>query len=191
MVVTDRPCYLEQKRVELTGAGFQPGATYTVARDGQPIGTGTVGADGSVAGAFGSDVLPAGIAEKSFDLSVSDGVNEANSSFRVSAFRAMFSPSRGNARRLRVRFSVFGLLAEKLPVYLHYVRPDGTSARTVYLGRTRGACGSIAQTRKRQLFPFRARHGRWLLQFDTQTSYRTGARPRIVRAVTVRKSSRR
>src|SRR5690242_20533393 len=135
MVVTDRPCYLEQKRVELSGAGFQPGATYTVARDGQPIGTGTVGADGSVAGAFGSDVLPAGIAEKSFDLSISDGVNQASSTFQVSAFRALFSPSRGNARRLRVRFSVFGLLAEKLPVYLHYVRPDGTAARTVYLGK--------------------------------------------------------
>ena len=187
MVVTDRPCYLEQKRVELSGAGFQPGATYTVARDGQPIGTGTVGADGSVAGAFGSDVLPAGIAEKSFDLSISDGVNQASSTFRVSAFRALFSPSRGNARRLRVRFSVFGLLAEKLPVYLHYVRPDGTAARTVYLGRTAGSCGSIAQTRKRQLFPFGARRGRWLLQFDTQPAYRTGARPRIVRAVTVRK----
>jgi hypothetical protein len=187
MVVTDRPCYLEQKRVDLTGAGFQPGAAYTVLRDGQSIGTGTVGADGSVAGNFGSDVLPAGIAEKSYDLSVSDGVTQATSTFRVSAFKALFSPARGNARRLRVRFSVFGLLAEKLPVYLHYVRPDGTAARTVYLGRTKGACGSIAQTRLRKLFPFDARGGRWLLQFDTAPAYRTGARPRIVRAVTVRK----
>jgi hypothetical protein len=187
MVVTDRPCYLEQKRVELTGAGFQAGASYTVARDGQPIGSGTVGADGSVAGAFGSDLLPAGIAEKSFDLSVSDGTTEATSTFRVSAFRALFSPSRGDPKRLRVRFGVFGLLAEKLPVYLHYVRPDGTTARTIYLGRTTGACGSIAQTRKRQLFPFGARAGRWLLQFDTAQGYRTGSRPRIVRAVTVRK----
>jgi hypothetical protein len=186
MVVTDRPCYLEQKRVELTGAGFQPGASYTVARDGQPIGSGTVGVDGSVAGAFGSDVLPAGIAEKSFDLSVSDGTTEATSTFRVSAFRALFSPSRGNPKRLRVRFGVFGLLAEKLPVYLHYVRPDGTTARTIYLGRTKGACGSIAQTRKRRLFPFGARAGRWLLQFDTERDYRTGSRPRIVRAVTVK-----
>jgi hypothetical protein len=187
MVVTDRPCYLEQKRVELTGAGFQPGSTYNVLRDGQQIGTGTVAPDGSVAGAFGSDVLPAGIAEKSYDLSVSDGVTQATSTFRVSAFRAMFSPSRGNATRLRVRFSVFGLLADKLPVYLHYVRPDGTEARTLYLGRTKGSCGSIAQTRMRKLFPFSARAGRWLLQFDTQKAYRTGAQPRIVRAVTVKK----
>jgi hypothetical protein len=186
MVVTDRACYLEQTRVELTGAGFQPGAAYTVTRDGQQIGTGTVSADGSVAGAFGSDVLPAGIAEKSFDLAVGDGTNQATSSFRVSAFRALFSPSRGNARRLRVRFSVFGMLNAGLPVYLHYVRPDGTAARTVYLGRTKGACGAIAETRKRQLFPFGARNGRWLLQFDTQRTYRTTARPRIVRAVTVK-----
>jgi hypothetical protein len=187
MVVTDRPCYLEQKRIDLSGAGFQPGAAYTVLRDGQSIGTGTVAADGSVAGNFGSDVLPTGIAEKSYDLSVGDGVTQATSTFRVSAFKALFSPARGNARRLRVRFSVFGLLAEKLPVYLHYVRPDGTAARTVYLGRTKGACGSIAQTRLRRLLPFDARAGRWLLQFDTAPAYRTGARPRIVRAVTVRK----
>ena len=187
MVVTDRPCYLEQKRVELTGAGFQPGTTYTVTRDGQPIGTGIVAADGSVAGAFGSDVLPAGIAEKSFDLAVTDGTNQATSAFRVSAFRALFSPARGNARRLRVRFSVFGLLAERQPVYLHYIRPDGTPARTIYLGRTRGTCGSVPQTRKRKLFPFDARRGRWLLQFDTSQDYRSSARPRIVRAVTVRR----
>ena len=191
MLVTDRACYLEQTRVELTGAGFTPGATYTVTKDGQQIGTGTVGADGSVAGAFGSDALSDGIAEKSFGVSVSDGTNQASSAFRVSAFRALFTPSRGNARRLRVRFSVFGMLSAGLPVYLHYVRPDGTPARTIYLGRTRGACGSIAQTRKRQLFPFGASNGRWLLQFDTQKAYRTTARPRIVRAVTLTKSMRR
>ena len=191
MVVTDRACYLEKTRVEMSGAGFQPGATYTVARDGQPIGSGTVAADGSVAGAFGSDVLPDGIAEKSFDLSVSDGTSQANSAFRVSAFRALFTPSRGNPRRLRVRFSVFGMLGAKLPVYLHYVRPDGSAARTVYLGRTKGPCGSINETRKRQLFPFRAGNGRWLLQFDTRKSYRTTARPRIVRAVTLTKSAKR
>jgi hypothetical protein len=187
MVVTDRPCYLEKRQVALTGAGFQPGATYTVLRDGQQIGSGTVAADGSVAGDFGSDVLPAGIAEKSFDLSVSDGVNQALSSFRVSAFRALFSPARGDPSRLRVRFSVFGLLSDRLPVYLHYVRPSGTAARTVYLGRTAGTCGSIARTRERRLFPFRASAGRWLLQFDTQAAYRAGAQPRIVRAVNVRR----
>ena len=185
MVVTDRPCYLEQKRVGLTGAGFQPGATFTVTRDGQPIGSGTVAADGSIAGSLGSDVLPAGIAEKSYDLTVTDGTTQATSSFRVSAFRALFSPARGNARRLRVRFSVFGLLATDQRVYLHYVRPTGGVARTIYLGRARGACGSIAQTKKRRLFPFDARRGRWLLQFDTSSSYRSTARPRIVRAVKV------
>src|SRR3954453_19666501 len=185
MVTTDRPCYLEKKRIELTGAGFQPGATYTVLRDGQTIGSGAGGDDGSVAGAFGSDVLPAGIADRSYDLSVTDGTNQAPSSFRVSAFRALFSTARGDPRHLRVRFSVFGLLSEGLPVYLHYLRPNGTTARTVYLGATKGACGSVPRTRMRSLFPFGAPAGRWLLQFDPQKSYRPGARPRIVRAVRV------
>src|SRR4051794_9302705 len=187
MVVTDRPCYLEERKGELTGAGFQPGATYTVLRDGQSIGQGTVAADGSVAGGVGSGVLPAGIAQKAFDLTLSDGGNQASSSFRVSVFRAMFSPSRGDARHLRVRFSVFGLLSDRLPVYVHYVRPDGTPSRTIYLGRSRGSCGSLPQTRLRRLFPFGARSGRWLLQFDTQARYRRDARPRIVRAVSVQR----
>ena len=187
MIVTDRPCYLEQKDVGMTGAGFQPGATYSVLRDGQQIGSGTVAADGSVGGHFGSGALPAGIAEKASDLSVTDGTNQASSSFRVSAFRALFTPARGNPRQLRVRFSVFGMLSPQLPVYLHYLRPDGTVARTIYLGRTKGDCGSVPQTRKRKLFPFGARGGRWLLQFDTASKYDATARPRIVRAVTVRK----
>ena len=191
MVTTDRACYLEQTRVQLSGAGFTPGAAYTVTKDGQQIGTGTVAADGSVAGAFGSDTLSDGIAEKSFGLVVSDGTNQATSAYRVSAFRALFTPSHGNARRLRVRFSVFGMLSAGLPVFLHYVRPSGSVARTIYLGRTKGACGAIDQTRKRQLFPFGASNGRWLLQFDTSKSYRTTARPRIVRAVTLTKSMRR
>jgi hypothetical protein len=190
-VATDHPCYLEHKRVALVGSGFQPGASYTVSRDGQPIGTGTVAADGSVSGALGSDVLPAGIAERSYDVTVSDGTTTANAEFRVSAFRALFSPARGEPARLRVRFSVFGFLAPALPVYVHYLRPDGTVARTVYLGRTKGPCGSIARTRMRQLFPFHASRGRWLLQFDTAPSYRPGARPRIVREATVRRPARR
>jgi len=185
-VATDRPCYLENKRVQMVGSGFQPGATYTVSRDGQAIGSGSVAADGSVSGALGSDVLPTGIAERSYDLSVSDGTTQASAEFRVSAFRALFSPARGDPARLRVRFSVFGFLSPALPVYLHYLRPDGSVARTVYLGRTKGPCGSITRTRVRQLFPFHASAGRWLLQFDTEQAYSPTARPRIVRATSIR-----
>src|SRR3954447_22437440 len=100
-IQTDLPCYLEPRQVQVTGTGFQPGASYTVLRDGQAIGSGTVAADGSAAGALGSDVLPVGIADRAYDLAVTDGVTQASSSFRVSAFRALFSPARGDPARLR------------------------------------------------------------------------------------------
>ena len=187
---TDLPCYLEDRRVELAGAGFAPGAAYTVSRDGTAIGGGTVAADGSVAGSFSSGKLAAGLAERSFELAVGDGTTTATTRFYVSAFRALFSPARGDPARLRVRFSVFGFGTPKLPVFLHYVRPDGKVARTVRLGTTSGPCGKLARTRLRRLFPFRAAAGKWRLQFDTRRSFRAAAVPRIVRAVTVRATRR-
>ena len=77
------------------------------------------------------------------------------------------------------------ILRRMVPSFFVF-NPDGTLARTLYLGRTQGACGAIAQTKRRKLFPFAPRAGRWLLQFDTASSYRSTARPRIVRAVTVK-----
>jgi hypothetical protein len=190
-VQTDLPCYLENRNVEVTGAGFDPGAGYTVLRDGQAIGNGTVPADGTVTGTFPTGALETGVAERGFDLTVTDGRNEAAARFKVSRFRAEFAPSKGNPATLKVRFSVFGFGRSELPVYVHYLRPSGRSARTVRLGLTRGACGSIARTRTRRLFPFRPSRGRWRLQFDTRKAYRADAVPRIVRAVDIKRGRRR
>jgi hypothetical protein len=190
-VQTSLPCYLENRDVQITGSAFTPGATYTVLRDGQAIGTGKVAADGSVAGTFPAGALDPGLAERSFDLAVSDGTNQATTSFRVSRFVAEFAPTRGNPASLRVRFSVFGFGRVGLPIYVHYRQPGGRIAETVLLGHTQGACGSIQQTRKRRLFPFRPGAGRWKLQFDTQKRYSATAVPRIVRAVDVKRSATR
>jgi hypothetical protein len=186
-VQTDLRCYLADRQVKLTGEGFSPGARYTVVRDGQPLGEGKVGADGKVAGSLSSGQLDAGVAERSVDVSISDGTNEASTRFRLSAFRALFTPSRGDPRRLRVRFSVFGFGSPNLPVYLHYVDPDGRLERTIRLGETEGDCGRLSRSRQRRLFPFRAERGEWRLQFDTRRAYRPGSAPRIVRAVKVRR----
>jgi hypothetical protein len=186
-VQTDLPCYLENRSVAVTGSGFAPGAPFSVLRDGQTIGGGTVAGDGTVTGSFASGALDAGIAEKAFDLTLTDGTNQAATKFSVSRFRAEFAPSRGNPATLRVRFSVFGFGRQGLPVYLHYLRPDGHSVRTVKLGATHSVCGGITRTRMRRLFPFRPGAGRWRLQFDTRKSYRKSAVPRIVRAVDVKR----
>jgi hypothetical protein len=186
-VETDLPCYLENRQVAVSGAGFTPGAGFTVLRDGQPIGGGTVAADGTVTGSFASGTLEAGIAERPFDLTLTDQTNQAATKFSVSRFRAEFAPSRGNPATLRVRFSVFGFGRQGLPVYVHYLSPDGKLARTVRLGMTKSICGGITRTRLRRLFPFRPRAGRWRLQFDTRDAWRASAVPRIVRAVDVKR----
>jgi hypothetical protein len=186
-VQTDLPCYLENRSVAVTGSGFAPGAPFSVLRDGQAIGGGTVGPDGRVTGSFASGALETGIAERAFDLTLTDGTNQAATKFSVSRFRAEFRPARGNPATLRVRFSVFGFGRMGLPVYLHYLRPDGHSMRTIKLGATHSVCGSITRTRMRRLFPFRPGAGRWRLQFDTRKSYRRSAVPRIVRAVDVKR----
>jgi len=191
MVQTDLPCYLENRVVQLTGSAFTPGASYSVLRDGQVIGGGTVASDGTVTGTFSSGTLDAGVAERSFDLAVTDGTNEATTRFRVSRFVAEFAPARGDPATLKVRFSFFGFGRPLLPIYVHYLRPGGGVARTTRLGVTQGSCGSIPRTRMRRLFPFRPAAGQWRLQFDTHRSYARTARPRIVRVVDVRSSRRR
>ena len=190
-IETNVPCYLEDRQVQITGSAFNPGATYTVLRDGQAIGSGTVAADGTVTGTFSSAKLDAGVAERSYDLTVTDGQNQAATRFRVTRFVAEFAPARGDPTTLRVRFSIFGFGQPGLPIYVHYVRPGGVVARTVRLGATRGSCGSIPRTKTRRLFPFRPSAGRWRLQFDTRKAFGKQAVPRIVRAVDVKRSRRR
>ena len=190
-IQTNLPCYLEDRQVQIAGSGFTPGAAYTVLRDGQQIGNGTVSSDGSITGSFTTGLLDQGVADKSFDLTVTDGQNQAATRYRVSRFVAEFAPARGNPATLRVRFSVFGFGRPGLPIYVHYLAPGGLSARTLRLGRTQGVCGSIPRTRIRRLFPFRPGPGRWRLQFDNRRTYRKTSVPRIVRAVDVKRNRSR
>ena len=190
-IQTDLPCYLEGRQVEVTGSGFDPGASYTLLRDGQAVGTGTVRSDGTVTGTFAGGPLEDGVAERAFDLAITDGRNQAATRFRVSRFRAEFTPARGNPLRLRVRFSVFGFGRAGLPVYVHYLDPRGREIRVLRLGTTRGTCGALPRTKRRRLFPFRPSSGRWRLQFDTSRRLQPQAVPRIVRAVDVRRNRRR
>src|SRR3954465_5585126 len=74
-VQTDLPCYLENRSVAVTGTGFTPGGSFSVLRAVRAIGGGTVGPDGSVTGAFASGPLETGIAERAFDLTLTDGTN--------------------------------------------------------------------------------------------------------------------
>src|SRR3954471_15992354 len=95
-VQTNLPCYLENRPVAVTGSGFAPGASFSVLRDGQTIAGGNVGSDGRIPGSLSSGALTTGVAERAFDLTLTDGTNQAATKFWVSQFRADFSLRRGN-----------------------------------------------------------------------------------------------
>jgi hypothetical protein len=181
-VHTDRGCYLETSRtnVTLTGDGFAAGRPYTVALDGTPLpGGAATDAQGMVQGAFSPPTLAAAEHERVFTVGVeSDGV-AASTAFTVTKFSADFAPSTTVAPDSRVRFSVygFGLSSPNPDVYLHYVDPAGKVRQTIRLGRAQGQCGSIDKTARRKLFPFGVpRRGKWKLQFDTSRTYTRGVR---------------
>lgn len=186
LVKVDRACYLENRkaRVTVTGNGFSPGQPYQLMLDGRALtgGAGTVDDAGAISGTFVPPDVVKGHNEQPHTLGVREGAIVASTTFTVTKFFADFTPGRGNPTTLRVRFSAFGFgLVQADPlspsaktVYLHYVRPNGTPAVTVALGRTRGPCGHIARTKRRRLFGFHPETGTWDLQFDTNAAYRHG-----------------
>jgi hypothetical protein len=172
-LTTDARCYQETQEVVVSGAGFAPLSAVTIARNGRALGTAKADVNGAFRNKIETPELPRDVRERRYRLTATDLVNDAAAIYRATRIFATFRPRRGNPGTLRVRFSVngFGLVRNDASVYLHYVRPDGRSRRTVRLGRARGVCGKITRTRKRRLFPFRAQRGRWILQFDTRRRY--------------------
>ena len=170
---TDTRCYQETQEVVVRGAGFTPLATVNVARNGKVFASTQADINGAFVGKFVTPVTPDEVRERLYRLSASDTINTAMTTYRSTKIFANFRPGSGNPATLRVRFTVngFGLVRRRAPVYLHYVDPSGNARRTVRLGTAAGVCGRITQTKKRRLFPFEARRGKWILQFDTRSRY--------------------
>jgi hypothetical protein len=180
-VQTDRTCYLQTDRTNVTvsGNGFPAGRPYSVSLDGTALtgGLGTMDAGGAMQGAFAPPALTADELERTFTVAVTADAVAAQSQFTVTRLKANFTPSEGDPTKLRVRFSVagFGLAMHDPDVYVHYVTPKGKLKQTVRLGKATGQCGRIARTAKRRLFPFhRPALGKWQLQFDTSKSFTKG-----------------
>jgi hypothetical protein len=187
-VQTDFSCYLQSRAVRVSGNGFTPGAVYTVSVDGTAVGPGTVKSDGSISGTLDSGRI-GGAAPVTRALTVSQGSNQAQTTFQVTGFTARFSPSTGDPRTLLVRYSVYGFAPgspDTQPLYLHYRSPSGNGGQTINIGHTNAPCGTVTHSRLRHLFPFSPRAGTWLLQFDTSPRYSPSSQPRVVRSVLVR-----
>ena len=175
-LTTAEPCYQETSDIVLAGAGFTPLTKVSITRDGKPLATADTDANGAFVGRVATPALPAGTSERLYRLSATDALNVAGTQYRGTKVAVAYKPGAGNPRTLRVRFSVngFGLVHTHAPVYLHYVDPDGKARRAVRLGSVRGTCGLIRRTKLRRLFPFDAKRGRWVLQFDTNRAYVRG-----------------
>lgn len=172
-IQTDTRCYQEQQEVVVRGAGFTPLSTINVARNGKVFASATADANGAFIGKFATPVTPDEVRERLYQLSATDTLNTAVTSYRSTKIFANFKPDSGNPATLLVRFTVngFGLVQRRAPVYVHYVSPKGKERRTVRLGTATGVCGRIDRTRERHLFPFEAERGKWILQFDTRRQY--------------------
>jgi len=190
-IQVDRDCYLDTvangsrvaPRISLSGKEFTPGGQYQISVDGQPLsgGTGTFDGAGAFIGTFSTSALAAfDLHQKTWTVRVDEGTNTASTTFRTSDIFADFTPNRGNPSALKVRWKAYGFkLAQADPtinpvVYLHYIRPSGKRKLTVKLGIAKGACGQLAPTAKRRLFPFNAERGLWKLQVDTNKTFRRG-----------------
>ena len=172
-LTTDTRCYQETQEVIVTGTGFEPSSVVTITRDDEILGSTQTDATGSFRNKFDTPELPEDVRERLYSISATDITNTAQTSYRATRIFASFRPRTGNPSTLKVRFSIFGfgLVQRRAPVYLHYVRPDGTPQRTIKLGTATGVCGAIPQTRERRLFAFDAGKGVWILQFDTRAKY--------------------
>jgi hypothetical protein len=170
---TDTRCYQETQEVVVTGTGFAPDSIVSISRDDKVLGSAQTDASGAFRNKIDTPELPQDVRERLYALSATDTATTATTSYRSTRIFASFKPRTGNPSTLKVRFSVngFGLVERNAPVYLHYVRPDGTPARTIKLGVSSGVCGAISRTKERRLFPFNAAKGVWILQFDTRSKY--------------------
>lgn len=182
-VQTDRTCYLQtgKTNVTISGNGFTPGRPYSVSLDGTALqgGLGAMDAAGAMQGAFPPPALAEDELERQFTVEVASDALVASSVFTVTVLKADFSPSAGDPKKLKVRFSVagFGLATHNPDVYVHYISPSGKLRETVRLGKATGQCGRIVRTAKRRLFPFASpKLGKWQLQFDTSKSFTEGVR---------------
>lgn len=169
-VSTPERCYSSREPVDYVGTEFRPGAEYDAYVAGRRVAGGRVSRFGDLAGHFRAPVPARGRpGERTFTLTVTDGVRRASTRFRSTIFGADYRPDQGDPATLRVRFYAFDF-GRGRTVYLHYVSPSRRLRLTVRLGTTAGPCGTVS-TPLRRIFPFRAAAGSWRLQFDTRRRY--------------------
>jgi hypothetical protein len=168
-----KPCYVsageadaERETVLIRGDGFAQVSAVEVLFDGVVMGGAMTGSVGEFEIQFPAPHQPTG--QRTFRVTVRDGVNEVSQTARVTNLGMTVKPRRASPDR-KVRFRGRGFTLDA-PVYAHYLY-DGAEQKTVRLARrSSGKCGTF--TAKRRLIPVQnARAGRWTLQVDQKRRY--------------------
>jgi hypothetical protein len=171
-----KPCYRETQTVFLPGSGFTPGARVDFSRDGSPLTVDPpIVADPS-GGIHATLTLP-GLLEGQRRLMylATDSANPANTAEvtpLVTATDVQMSPQEGRPERL-LTIDARGFFGGR-QLYAHVVRTGrgarAAAARTLRIGRVRGACKKVRA--KRHLFSANVAAGTYRVQFDTYRRYK-------------------
>jgi hypothetical protein len=174
-------CYRTGEQVGLSGTGFTPNSSATIAVDGSPLGTALTDATGTIPpGGTLTVAQPSG--EKVKNVTATDTANPANVGsvqLRVSAFTVGVRPRNGKPGA-RLRIAARGYLSRGV-LRAHIVK--GRSRRTVRVGRLKGACGS--GTFRKRLFSSSTPPGVYRVQFDTKRRYSRRTRDKITYRVRI------
>jgi hypothetical protein len=176
-----KSCYRSGERIGLTGTGFTPNSTVTIAVDGSTLGTAPTDPTGAIP-AGGTLTVAQRSGEKVKNVTATDNANTANVGtigLRVSAFTVGVRPRNGKPGA-RLRIAARGYLGRGT-LRAHIVR--GSSRRTVRVGRLKGACGS--GTFRKRLFSRNTAPGVYRVQFDTRRRYSRSTREKITYRVRI------
>jgi hypothetical protein len=167
-----KPCYREGETLFLNGTGYTPNTVVSFTRDGTPVPT-TSPVVSDASGNFSSTLRLPSLTSGQLRLTYvgTDTVNAANVAqvqLLVSAVDVTLSPEDGAPNRL-LTLTGRGFTTGRT-LWAHIKRKGGRKARTMRLGRLKGACRTIRV--KRRLFPPSPAFGEYRVQFDTFRRYR-------------------
>lgn len=164
-----KACYGTADAVPLVGAGYIPGSSVRLTRDGlafpKPI---TPDAAGGFAIIARLATVPMGKTQTTFAATdtADAAVTASSAPIRVSATTIRIRPANASPVALR-RIRANGFTTGKT-LYMHVVR--GGKSRDVQVGRLKGTCRGV--TAKRRFFRRNYSTGQYLLQFDTFRRFR-------------------
>lgn len=180
MLEADRGCYRAGQVITLTGYGFTPDGDVALSAEGQQLGIGLADYDGIFSASLRAPSIP--FAALGLRFTATDQtylLNRATTVVRLTSLGVLVTPPTGDPARVR-RIRARGFFGGRA-LYAHIRRGD--RARTMRVGRLRGACRTLNV--KRRLFPRTVDPGSYTLRFDTNRRPAQPAGPSVTYAVRI------